>query len=120
MYFRRDLDMLDAVIKSKPQLAAMEQRKMAVAGDVLKLGGIQFLVLQAGIIQAKYHHAAWTGGMTKPQLKTASATNEGFGIQFVGTDIRLPFTWKKVIERSTDVLFFSPPLDQSRHYHEMF
>ena len=90
------LDMLDKVFKSKPQLAATKEHTTKVAVETLKLGGIQFLVLQAEIVQATYHHEAWTGGgeVSKPQLEKAFDSNEGFAIQFRETDIWLPFTWK--------------------------
>ena len=60
IYFRHDINVLDGVFKSKPQQVAVKQCMTKVGEEVLKLGG-QFLVLQAEIVQAKYHHAAWTG-----------------------------------------------------------
>ena len=46
--------------------------------------------------------------------------NKEFGIQFNGTDQRLTFSWKSFVNRAENLLFFGPPLDGVRHYHERF
>ena len=44
----------------------------------------------------------------------------GLCFQISGIDLKLSFMWREVISLANDAPFFGPPLDQSRHYHEMF
>ena len=76
--------------------------------------------MKAKVIEAHYHLPASSGQLTLPQLKRHFKTNDGFTIQFAGTDHTLPFTWKEMIEFAGDVKFFGAPVEGVRNYSRLF
>ena len=82
--------------------------------------GDKFIVLNATIFKADAHIETNAGLLTYDRLRSLYNRDEGFGIQFHGTDKRLTLSWKSIVDCAEDLLFFGPPLNGVQRYHNRF
>ena len=89
------------------------QKRLGISGNIISIGGFQFIVVQTRIFAASMRHKAVLGNTLKAQFVTAFEHNEGFPVEPIQTNMRHIF-WRDVLNLVDQVYFFEPPLGASR------
>ena len=64
--------------------------------------------------------AALSGALTLPKLKSYFKRKDGFVVAYRGTDVKITFSWREVIDMADDVCFFGEPRGAARDYSRLF
>jgi len=93
LYIRKDTSITDDLLNGVPTHVRGVQQEKNIAGDIVKVGSKQYIVLKATIVQANAHIDINAGGVSLKRLQTIYKQKEGFVVQFDGTDKKLTFSW---------------------------
>ena len=96
----------------KPWDAAAAQRDAGIAGNTTTIVGKRYIVLNATMLYACYHHDAVAGAISLSQIKNLFLDKEGFTLKFDGTNTVKTLMWKKVIHFAEELLIFGPLLNR--------
>ena len=121
LYFRCNAkSTMQNVFSEKPPRTAEMQLKQGIGADVISINAKKFVALKATISRSTLHHDIKYVNLTPAQFKRAFNGNQGFGIQFLGTSIKIAFHWKQLIQYSEDVYVYGPPFDGAKKYDLLF
>ena len=84
-------DLKIAPFNSLPLQAAEIQKQQGCAGEITRIGGINFLTLKAEIASTNLHHEVVAGDMTPAQLKIRLRQKAGFTTRYTDTGLTQTF-----------------------------
>ena len=108
----------DADFSGTPMDVARDQRKHGVAGDMVRIFGRLYYNLLGWVSVAASNDAVRLG-MSVGQFDIAYFNDSGgFVFSFDASGHKLTFSWRDVVEHSSDVMFFGRKFEGARLYDE--
>ena len=83
-----------------------EQRHLKLARDICKISGREFSNLKVTIGNAHYHRVLITGKIQMNEFHHNYKYKKGFAVTINGTERKLTFPWKDLVEYAQNMIFF--------------